>query len=108
MHECVYGSQLLCNCCVLLGDKVGIACVNRHRSVCARLCAVVRAEQCVTLLRMAFGGKSTLEHRFTPVKLEHLHEFKPPVHQRAALTTSAPHLFMDVSSAMGTFGPVDF
>ncbi len=40
MHESVYGSQLLCNCCVLLGNKVGIACVNRHRSVRARLCAV--------------------------------------------------------------------
>lgn len=96
--------QLLC----LLGDKVGIVCVNRHGSVFARLRAVVRAEQCVTLLRMAFGGKSTSEHRYTPVKLEHLHEFKPPVHQRAALTTSAPHLFMGVSSTMGTFGPVDF
>ncbi len=54
MHESVYGSQLLCNCCVLLGNKVGIACVNRHRSVRARLCAVA---MCNTIANGLWGEK---------------------------------------------------
>lgn len=122
LRECIWEHAWVClwksavGCAaVVFYLEIGIVCVNRPfpgfiRSVCARLCAVVRAKQCVTLLRMAFGGKQHFRAQIHSLLLNyrHLHEFKPPVHQQTALTTSAPDLFMGVSSTMGTFGHMNF